>query len=141
MLLSILVTLPQSSVNELSIDWNELECLSKAIYLEARGEPFEGRLAVAHTIINRTHHPQYPDTICEVVHQPHQITGVHRQLPINYNSKIWEECVKDSFMVMKGLVSDVSQGAIMYYAHNIVTPYWRDAYKTTVKIGGHTFLK
>ena len=136
-----MLTLPTHSWTEQSINFKELECLSKAVYLEARGEPFEGRLAVAHTLKNRTLHPHYPDTICEVVYQPHQVTGIHQGLPIKYDSKAWEESVKDSYMVLQDYVSDTSEGAIMYYAHNQVTPYWKNSYDVTVKIGGHTFMK
>jgi hypothetical protein len=44
-------------------------CLALAIYHEARGEPLEGRIAVAMTVLNRVASRAYPDTICGVVFQ------------------------------------------------------------------------
>ena len=45
----------------------EHACLSLALYHEARGEPLEGQIAVAATILNRVASRAYPDTICGVV--------------------------------------------------------------------------
>jgi spore germination cell wall hydrolase CwlJ-like protein len=48
---------------------SEIECLAKAVYFEARGEPIAGQRAVARVILNRVDSPYYPHTICEVVFQ------------------------------------------------------------------------
>ena len=47
----------------------DVACLSKNIYFEARGEDTEGQVAVAHVTLNRVEHKNFPNTICEVVHQ------------------------------------------------------------------------
>ena len=47
----------------------QMECLVRAIYLEARDQPIEGQLEVAHVVLNRTRHPDFPFTVCGVVHQ------------------------------------------------------------------------
>ena len=44
-------------------------CLAQAIYFEARGEPFEGRMAVAEVIRNRVAARNYPNDVCGVVFQ------------------------------------------------------------------------
>ena len=44
-------------------------CLALAIYHEARGEPLEGQIAVAMTVLNRVASRAYPDTVCGVVFQ------------------------------------------------------------------------
>ena len=44
-------------------------CLSLALYHEARGEPLEGQIAVAMTIVNRVASRAYPDSVCGVVFQ------------------------------------------------------------------------
>ena len=54
---------------------NEFECLVEAIYHEARGEEFIGMLAVAGVILTRKESSQYPNTICEVVHQAKTYKG------------------------------------------------------------------
>ena len=47
----------------------ELECLARAIYFEARGEPEKGQEAVALVVLNRVKSEYYPDTVCNVVYQ------------------------------------------------------------------------
>ena len=55
-------------------------CLAKNIYFEAGVESTAGKLAVANVTLNRTLGTNYPNTICEVVHE-----GIHR-----YNARIEE---------------------------------------------------
>ena len=57
------------SMPEPNIDSDELECLAKNIYHEARGESREGKIAVANVTLNRVHSTRFPDTVCGVVHQ------------------------------------------------------------------------
>lgn len=47
----------------------ELECLTQAVYFEARGETAVGQQAVAQVVLNRVRHPAYPKSVCGVVFQ------------------------------------------------------------------------
>jgi spore germination cell wall hydrolase CwlJ-like protein len=47
----------------------QLDCLAKNIYHEAKGEPFEGKVAVAQVTLNRAASGQFPSDICKVVYQ------------------------------------------------------------------------
>lgn len=47
----------------------DLECLTQAVYYEARGETPAGQAAVAQVVLNRVRHPAFPKTICGVVFQ------------------------------------------------------------------------
>ena len=44
-------------------------CMAKAIYWEARGEIYIGKLAVASVILNRLKDPQFPNSVCSVVYE------------------------------------------------------------------------
>lgn len=48
----------------------ELACLATAVYFESRGEPLEGQLAVAQTILNRVDSGRFATSICGVINQP-----------------------------------------------------------------------
>jgi hypothetical protein len=48
----------------------DLDCLSQAVYYEARGESAAGQAAVAQVVLNRAHDPAYPKSVCSVVYQP-----------------------------------------------------------------------
>lgn len=54
---------------ELEIDVDEMHCLAKNIYFEARGESLKGKIAVANVTMNRVDSTKYPNTICGVVYQ------------------------------------------------------------------------
>ncbi|MDE6107408.1 MAG: cell wall hydrolase [Oscillospiraceae bacterium] len=45
----------------------DLYWLSRIISAESRGEPWEGKLAVGHVVLNRVSHPEFPDTIYDVI--------------------------------------------------------------------------
>jgi spore germination cell wall hydrolase CwlJ-like protein len=47
----------------------DLECLTQAVYYEARGETPDGQAAVAQVVLNRARHPAFPKTVCGVVFQ------------------------------------------------------------------------
>jgi spore germination cell wall hydrolase CwlJ-like protein len=50
-------------------DSRDLECLTQAVYYEARGETPAGQAAVAQVVLNRARHPAFPKTVCGVVFQ------------------------------------------------------------------------
>jgi len=50
------------------VDKKQLQCLADNIYFEARGEPTEGKAAVARVVLNRVSHGFAP-TPCQVVYQ------------------------------------------------------------------------
>ncbi|HZZ88499.1 MAG TPA: cell wall hydrolase, partial [Caulobacteraceae bacterium] len=47
----------------------DLQCLTAAVYYEARGESREGQAAVAQVVLNRVRSPAFPKTVCGVVYQ------------------------------------------------------------------------
>lgn len=47
----------------------DLECLTQAVYYEARGETPDGQAAVAQVVLNRARHPAFPKSVCGVVFQ------------------------------------------------------------------------
>lgn len=47
----------------------DLECLTQAVYYEARGESQSGQQAVAQVVLNRVRHPAFPKSVCGVVFQ------------------------------------------------------------------------
>jgi cell wall hydrolase len=48
---------------------HDIDCLTAAVYYEARGEPGEGQAAVAQVVLNRVRDAQFPKTVCGVVYQ------------------------------------------------------------------------
>ncbi len=53
-------------------EFTQFDCLVRAVYHEARGEPVHGQQAVAKVILNRLKSPAFPNTLCAVVKQKGQ---------------------------------------------------------------------
>jgi len=51
------------------VDLDQMHCLAKNIYFEARGESTQGKIAVANVTINRVNNRRFPNTVCDVVYQ------------------------------------------------------------------------
>ncbi len=47
----------------------DLDTLARLVWIEARGEPFEGQVAVVEVVLNRVLSESFPDTVKEVVYQ------------------------------------------------------------------------
>ena len=59
---------------------NDLYLLSRMISAEARGEPYEGQVAVGAVIMNRVKHPSFPDTISGVLFQPGAFSALAEEI-------------------------------------------------------------
>jgi N-acetylmuramoyl-L-alanine amidase len=51
------------------LDTHQVNCLAQNIYHEARGESYNGKIAVANVTLNRVRSEKFPSTICGVVKQ------------------------------------------------------------------------
>ena len=63
---------------------------------------------------------------------------------IEANARAWEKSVEVAIWTLgygSYRVNDNTKGAIYYYAHNLVYPYWADSKTQTVVVGNHTFMK
>lgn len=119
----------------------DINCIARAVYHEARGEPVMGQIAVAHVILNRAHSGTYSQKICEVVYQPNQFTGLSPATSIDYSSPEWGSAIETAIFSYTGFVEDPTHGAQWYYAQKkIDKPKWAEGKKLLTKINGHTFL-
>ena len=131
-----------------SIEKN-LSCLALNIYREAGHEPFEGKVAVAQVTLNRTQHPSFPNTVCEVVYQKNSFMGkvvcqfswycdsVHRMRPVN--KQAYEESYRVAKMVYLEDFKLESVKNALYYHADYVSPNWGK--KKVTKIGAHIFYE
>lgn len=55
---------------------NDINLLAQAVYGEARGEPYDGQVAVAAVILNRLDSPTFPNTVAGVIFEPLAFTAV-----------------------------------------------------------------
>ena len=62
---------------------SETDCIAKAVYHEARGEPALCQEMIADVVINRMRHPRFPDTACKVVYQRRQFSWTAKNPSVN----------------------------------------------------------
>lgn len=55
---------------------SNLQLIARAINGEARGESYEGQVAVGAVILNRVKSPNFPNTIAGVIYEPGAFTAV-----------------------------------------------------------------
>lgn len=117
---------------------SDVQLIARAINGEARGEPYEGQVAVGAVILNRVKDPNFPNTVAGVIYESGAFTAVSDgqiNVPISEGSTV----VKAARDAMNGW--DPSGGAIYYYNPNTATNKWIWS-RTTIKvIGKHKFCK
>jgi len=141
---SVLASLPQSlaglaaavATDGVTRD-GELACLATAVYFESRGEPLEGQLAVAQTILNRVDSGRFATSICGVINQPRQFSFDRTRAPRPGTD--WQRAQAIAHIAANDLWRDVVPRAIAFHAAR-VAPNW--AGKTRVAtIGNHVFYR
>lgn len=115
---------------------NDINLMANAVYGEARGEPYEGQVAVAAVILNRVKSPTFPNTISGVIFEPRAFTAVA-------DGQIWltpNESAKRAVLdAING--SDPTENATYYFNPDTATSAWiwtREQIKT---IGKHIFCR
>lgn len=114
------------------------------IYLEARGESFAGKMAVAAVIRNRMHHKYHSDgTVKGTVLRARQFEPWTGRSPEKVRFNPDNRKMRESLLAWE-LVQDgrnVVDGAVLFYNPTLVsTPRWAKVYQKVAKIGGHEFF-
>jgi len=105
----------------------DVKCLARVLYSEARGESQRGKLLVAEVVVNRVKDPRWPNTVCGVTQQKHQFVGKR------YN----KELLALSLNILNGRVELPRTGAVYFNPGSKVVK----TTKLVAKEGGHRFYK
>ncbi len=118
----------------------EMECLAVTVYFESKGEPLEGQLAVAETMINRTKSGRFPSTNCGVLFQPSQFSFVRGggYPAISRNSSNWKNAVAIAHIAKNDLWSSRASSALFFHARH-VSPGWK--LRRIASVGNHIFYR
>ncbi|AGC69427.1 spore cortex-lytic enzyme SleB [Thermoclostridium stercorarium subsp. stercorarium DSM 8532] len=114
------------------------QLIARAINGEARGEPYEGQVAVGAVILNRVASPNFPNTVAGVIYQPGAFTAVSDgqiNVPIDPNSTV----VKAARDALNGW--DPTGGSLYYWNPQTATSKWIWSRKVIKVIGKHYFGK
>ena len=108
--------------------------LAKVISAEARGEPYNGQVAVGAVILNRVEHPSFPNTIAGVVYEQGAFTCM-------VDGQIDQPIADSAFQAARDALNgaDPTGGAIYYFNPDTATSAWIWSRPLITVIGRHRF--
>ncbi|MTH34872.1 cell wall hydrolase [Paracoccus limosus] len=127
------MVLPQAQ----PVSQKDLQCLSEALYFEARGEGSQGQRAVAEVILNRVDHPRFPKSVCGVVNQSGQFTYKKTRIRERGAFARAQQIAKAALM---GAPRNLTNGATYFHTGG-VRPSWSKRFERTARIGSHIFYR
>lgn len=124
-----------------SISASEKELLANLVRAEAEGEPYAGKVAVATVVLNRINHPDFPNTIRDVIYE-RSSTGHYAFSPVA-NGQINKPADAESIRAVNEALAFQGQGngSIYFYNPKTATNDWIKTKTVTVTIGNHVFAK
>ena len=125
-------------VDAASSSQSDIQLMARAINGEARGEPYEGQVAVGAVILNRVKDSKFPNTIAGVIYQSGAFTAV-ADGQINVPIKEGATVVKAAQDALNGW--DPTDGAIYYFNPATATNKWIWSRPLIKTIGKHRFCR
>ena len=115
---------------------SNLYLLARIISAEARGEPYEGQVAVGAVVLNRVEHPSFPNSIAGVIYQNRAFTAI-------VDGQFDEPISSQSYQAARDALNgwDPSGGAIYYYNPAKTTNTWIYSREVIKTIGNHVFAR
>jgi N-acetylmuramoyl-L-alanine amidase len=129
-----------------SID--DQDILARTIWGEARGEGATGMHAVANVITNRVNNPKWwGNSFRSVCLYPYQFSCWNKNDPnrakilavTNYDVNYFD-AVNIATAAINGNLSDITNGALNYYAKGSPMPVWAENATPCAEIGNHIFF-
>ena len=128
-----------------TVPTDDVECLTQAIYYEARTESEEGQAAVAEVVLNRSRSGAYPKEVCAVVYQRNARTcqftftcdgSIGRGA---VNMAAWARAERIARDVYAGQSQALLPASSVNYHANYVRPSWGRRLERVRQIGAHIF--
>ena len=112
----------------------DVALLAKVISAEARGEPYDGQVAVGAVILNSIAHPSFPNTLAGVVYEPGAFTCM-------VDGQIDQPIASSAYQAARDALNgaDPSGGAIYYFNPVTATSAWIWSRPLLTVIGKHRF--
>jgi len=117
--------------------WDEVNLISRLIMGEATGEPFAGQVGVGAVVLNRTRHPQFPNTVPGVIYEPGAFESVS-------NGLIWSGTpsavhYRAAELALNGW--DPTYGALFFWNPAKPVSPWIWTRTILTQIGSHVFAR
>ena len=116
---------------------SDIYLMSQVVYAESKGEPYEGKVAVASVILNRALNNGFPDTIQDVIFQPKAFSCI---VDGSIDVEPTQECFDAVYDALSG--NDPTGDAVFFYNPDIATCTWMQGVEkhNIISIGQHLFF-
>jgi cell wall hydrolase len=124
------------------ISGSDLQCLALNVYREARNQPFEGQLAVAHVTLNRFETSDLP-TICDVVFKTGYFAWTKDPKVVQEwprDEAAWEIAQRVAHQALANPKADPVKGSTYFHTASI-EPDWAPSLVRVGRIGDHIFYR
>ncbi len=123
-----------AAADHLGLSETDMKYMANAVYGEARGEPYEGKVAVAAVILNRVKSSSFPNTVYGVIFEPRAFTAVA-------DGQIWLTPDEEAMRAVRDAVNgmDPTGGCIYYFNPDTATSGWIWTRQQVKTIGKHIF--
>ena len=112
----------------------DVALLARLISAEARGESYEGQVAVGAVVMNRIAHPSFPNTLSGVIYQRGAFSCLDDG---QFDEPVAQSAYAAARDAMNGY--DPTGGAIYYFNQATATSQWIWSRPLIVQIGKHRF--
>ncbi|WP_028394031.1 cell wall hydrolase [Bacillus cihuensis] len=133
---------PQAQPDQSSaISVEDKDLLSRLVEAEAKGELYQGKVAVATVVLNRLASPKFPNSIHDVIYQPLP-NGKYEFSPVG-NGAINHPASEESKRAVNEALSNPNHvnDALFFYNPKIADNHWVGTQQVTAVIGNHVFAK
>jgi spore germination cell wall hydrolase CwlJ-like protein len=124
-----------------------IDCLTAAVYYEARSQSDDGQRAVAQVVLNRVRDRAFPDSVCGVVYQGStRRTGCQfsftcdGSMAFRRDPASWAHARDVAVSALSGQVYAPVGSATFYHA-NYVLPWWASSMDRVATVGAHIFYR
>lgn len=124
----------------------DLECLTQAVYFEARGETAQGQAAVAQVVLNRVKVRGFPKTVCGVVYQGAASRSCQFSFACDGAAEVvrergaWVRARRVAARALAGAVMPQVAGATHFHT-TAVSPNWGAGLLRVSQVGLHVFYR
>jgi len=143
------ITVAPQSASQLSsrqsLSADDLYWLNQITEAEAGDESYNGKLAVAASILNRVESPDWPNSIKETIFHVTTFNGIsyYQYSPV-LDKRIYhvtpnKETIKAVQAALRG--EDSSKGAVVFFNPDKTDNQWVRSREVTVTIGNHVFAR
>jgi N-acetylmuramoyl-L-alanine amidase len=131
---------PEPAPPAASISNEEKDLFARLVEAEAKGESYEGKVAVATVVLNRVDSPEFPNTVTEVINE---VVGTAYAFSPVQNGEINNPASDESIRAVEEALTrqDRLNDSVYFYNPEIATDSWITTREVVKTVGNHVFAK